>query len=714
MANSSQIDLTYKLIIGLFDAAPGKVNLASLLSVLDDGLTLPQVSNVLDSTLLFTQEVIGGLSQADQVSMIMSHFGLTEGQSTGNARSLARSYFTDRLKAGDSWGQIIYDAIVYLSGKPDARFDNTVTLLNNKVLVAKIYSQSYSDENLITLKSILSGVPIEAALDQASAEVYLESIGKPAGAILLSEKQDLLNGHIFLASRGYTPSGTHQTNTLNDDDMLFGTASLVDKLYFDFVNDADTGDHSITPQLSKIELLNVKYLLDGVGALDLRYSNGFTHINLYRIDDGVTAIIDSITEAATNNLSINRSNAANATIAFTYLDSALQGADDVATLTLNNVLVETVSVQESADDGSLNQGFETLTVISSGEEANVLVNLVAEDVQLLNIVGDQDLTIQAATGTNQSTSKGLLNMRGSLTTIDASTFSGNLKININAVLDAVLDDTSGKDASVTVLGGLGNDTIWLSSKHNTNDVLNGGAGSNTLVFGGGFAETTTTLLNTDNLPSIINFGTLASTNASIIPEELVLELNDTVLDSLVDGEHISNVIEIETLTLRINDAQDIETPQAGVALRLDVSDLTQKSAVNVTLDAGSPSYALEQDIIQLSARGSGVMINNFQTLSDAAVIDIFGGSVSDQIRLSLSDFELVNSTAGNSIAISDFLLASDTVDPLFDVSAEAIVFDPTTGNLFYNSDGVVGGGLVLIASLTNIADLSNLDILIIP
>ena len=79
MANSSDIDLTYKLVIGFFNAAPGKLNLAALLSAIDGGLSPSQVDDALDSTVVFTQEIIADLSEANRVSLIMSHFGLVEG-----------------------------------------------------------------------------------------------------------------------------------------------------------------------------------------------------------------------------------------------------------------------------------------------------------------------------------------------------------------------------------------------------------------------------------------------------------------------------------------------------------------------------------------------------------------------------------------------------------------------------------------------------------
>lgn len=88
----------------------------------------------------------------------------------------------------------------------------------------------------------------------------------------------------------------------------------------------------IYSQSKGIEILDMKFALDGVGTLDLRNSTGSTHINSHRIDDGATAIIENITEAATSNLSINRSNAVDATVAFTYLDLALQSINGVVTL----------------------------------------------------------------------------------------------------------------------------------------------------------------------------------------------------------------------------------------------------------------------------------------------------------------------------------------------------------------------------------------------
>ncbi len=75
-------------------------------------------------------------------------------------------------------------------------------------------------------------------------------------------------------------------------------------------------------------------------------------------------------------------------------------ADEVA-LTLSNVQMNDLRI-----DG-VNQGYETINLTSTGD-ANSLNTLTDEDIQTLNISGDQNLTIS-----------GEINAAGSLTMVDA-------------------------------------------------------------------------------------------------------------------------------------------------------------------------------------------------------------------------------------------------------------------------------------------------------
>lgn len=476
--------------VGLFNAALGKNYLSELANAEGSGMSLLQIADVLDGIPQFTIDVMGGKTTEQQVDQFLSHYGIT----TGAAQTTAKTFVNNMLSSGKGFGAITVAANDYLLGSGVAAdFQPAATLLKNKIAVAAAYSKTYSSDSVATLQGVLAGVTADMDTP-AEIEAYLTGIGFPPG-VLLTEGIDIATGHIFVAPRDFTPGGTDQVNSLNDDDVLTGTSATDDKLIFNFVNDDDTGDANIVPTMTGIEIADVEFSLDGTGILDLQDSSGFTTVNLHRIDDGGNAIIDNITEAATNNLSINRSSAPDADVSFTYLDTALTGTADAVTLTLNNAQVEDVSVEESGDDGSLNQGFETFNLVSSGA-TNHMNSLSAEDAQTLVISGDQDLSIFGTAdifsdvGGNRlvegtATTGGLLHMAGSLTKIDASALKGNLAINLNDVLHATKDGTSGTDVAVSVIGGEGDDTFWISTGIDANDTIDGGTGGNVAVLTGG-------------------------------------------------------------------------------------------------------------------------------------------------------------------------------------------------------------------------------------
>jgi len=1149
--------------VGLFNAALGKNYLSELANAESSGMSLVQIADVLDGIPQFTIDVMGGKTTEQQVDQFLSHYGIT----TGAAHTTAKTFVNNMLSSGKGFGAIAVAANDYLLGSSVAAdFQPASTLLKNKIAVASEFSKTYSSTSVATLQGVLAGVTGDMDTP-AEIEAYLTGIGFPPG-VLLTEQTDIVTGHNFIAPRGFTPGGTDQVNTLNDDDRLTGTSATNDKLSFTYVEDADTGDDDIIPTMTGIEIADIEFALNGAATLDMQDSTGFTNINLHRIDDGATATIDNITEATTNNLSINRSNAPDADVNFTYLNTALSGSTDSVTLTLNNAQVEDVTVQESADDGSLDQGFETFNLVSDGA-TNHMASLSAEDAQSLVITGKQDLSIfgtaniQSVVGGNTlvegtTTVGGLLRMAGSLTKIDASKLEGDLAINLNDVLQATKDGTSGTDVAVSVIGGAGDDKFWLGNGIGANDTIDGGTGGNIAVLTGGSIDgvinktgnlevrtntTTDVVIDTSKLPdltsvlvrnegnngatpasatakavnvelnkttkavaeagvdilhgttgnntidsldlkvdlatdgtddsgvytiaegvnrdprfnftlsstdfetvtiedndsesnsvemngtlptktitikggeagdfinldvdtlgtdvtlvttgttvdiaapaiihqqgllgidtdgsavdyvtgnifdvgalatqvrqvaatidasgeaadvivrvstnaastvgaqtiktgtgndtvifdllndaragltisdtvaggtgtdqlvidgngvrislgasewtnvtgfesirlvgngvadagntrlgsnsynltltndlidangtdmiiinndndisndtasgvntvstgvergvtidartlnaqnhftyngeegiagvgattdrfiladaninganvidggaldnivagaatastdilevrnvatvtvgdlaNIRNVGIIAGTNDSATPQTLTLELNDGVIDSLVDSYHVSSATEVEALVVRMNNALDLPVPAAAAALDLDVSTLTNKSRVDVTLDIGTP-HAAARDTIKLSSSATDVRITNFETTTD--LLGVVGGAAgsavgtSDQIILSLSKFNLNASTAGLAINAGDFLSSAVLINAVTDASAQEIIFDQTNGNIFYNVDGAIAGGLVLIGTLTGVADLAAGDIQII-
>ncbi|MBK7353951.1 MAG: hypothetical protein IPJ05_10810 [Nitrosomonas sp.] len=475
--------------VGLFNAALGKNYLSELANAESSGMSLLQIADVLDGIPQFTIDVMGGKTAEQQVDQFLSHYGIT----TGTAQTTAKAFVGNMLSSGKGFGAIAVAANDYLLGSSVAAdFQPAATLLKNKIAVATAYSKTYSSESVATLQGVLAGVTPD--MDTAAEiDAYLTGIGFPPG-VLLTEQADIVTGHVFIAPKGFTPGGTDQINTLNDDDRLTGTSATDDRLEFDFVNDADTGDNNIAPTMSGVEIANIKFATDSDATLDLQDSTGFTHLNLHRIDDENLARIDNIQEATTNNLSINDSNSPFSDVEFTYLGSALAGTTDVVNLALNNAQVSDVFIAENRDNPA--EGFETVNITSGGGAANSMVSLSAEDVQTLTIAGDQDLSIFGTediiseVGDNilvegTATTGGLVRMAGSLTKIDASTLTGNLSINLNDVLQATKDGTSGTDVAVEVIGGTGDDTFWLGNGIGSNDTIDGGDGGNIAILTGG-------------------------------------------------------------------------------------------------------------------------------------------------------------------------------------------------------------------------------------
>ena len=310
----------------------------------------------------------------------------------------------------------------------------------------------------------------------------------------LTSGADVLAGNIFNAARSYTPGGTDQVNTLNDDDVLTGTGTNP-TVNFTFVDDVDLGaGNAITPTLKGIETLNVSVQGNAAKIIDLQDTTGLDAVNVSRVNmqaaAGVWEFDARNIASATSKLSINDSNAANADINFSYLGSALAGAADATTLTLKNANVGWVAVEQNATVPT--QGFETINLVSTGS-SNSMTLLRAEDLQTLNISGTQDLRVGGRGATIGAQGQeavryadGLANVNGSLTKIDASAFEGKLDLTLGGEFNAGLDNTSGVAVQLSVTGGKGDDTIRLvnavvGGAANNTDRINGGEGNNTLV-----------------------------------------------------------------------------------------------------------------------------------------------------------------------------------------------------------------------------------------
>ncbi|MGP1664433.1 MAG: DUF4214 domain-containing protein, partial [Rhodanobacter sp.] len=336
----------------------------------------------------------------------------------------------------------------------------------------------------------------QASVDAAVTAAVAMGTGEGGSGFMLTNGTDVASANIFTAGQVYTPGGDDRINSLQDEDRLTGTGTDA-TLNATLGNANDNGATTVTPTLHNINTVNVAFTGSGAATnvLDLQDATGVDAVNVTRISTGFGARVQNITTAASH-LSISNSNSPLGNgVGFTFLGSAVAGAADETTLTLKNVNVSGIRVQEhSAGAGDpVANGFETINLVSTGS-ANTVGVLLAEDLKTLNISGNQNLNLgtRGATLNGQSTEAMrygdfFFNADGSLTKIDASAYEGNLGLTLGSVFNAGADNTSGVNVKFDLIAGKGDDTIRLTQgtvvggSAATRDNIDGGEGNNTLV-----------------------------------------------------------------------------------------------------------------------------------------------------------------------------------------------------------------------------------------
>ncbi|MDP3662789.1 MAG: hypothetical protein U1D41_16185 [Nitrosomonas sp.] len=415
---STQKTEILKIVAGLFNAAPGGSNLTELANLVSGGMTTSQLADALAANTLFTNGIMGGkVTVEDQAGVLAHNFGLAADSDPASAGSQAVAYFTQLINDGVGFGNIVFQAVTYLSGTPATEFTDAATLLANKALVADAYSKTASSTDLDTLQGVLSEVPGDHAL---TAEEVAALIGEdpdggtPGTTFTLTGTTDALTGtannDIFIgdnssASAGDTLVGGGGTDTLK----LFGTA--------------------IVPNFSGIE--QVYYNAPGA-AIDLSAKSGVTSIEL----DGFGT--QTLTVGKDQAVKLTNQNGGTATIA--------GNSPTTLGLTLNNAEGATVALTGT--------GLTQLDVTASGNDSDITLTNAGAKLETINIAGSKALDLTHALTT--------------VKTINAGTATGDVTI-------------SGVGASVLAFtGGKGNDKIAMGATVAGTDVLKGGEGTDTL------------------------------------------------------------------------------------------------------------------------------------------------------------------------------------------------------------------------------------------
>jgi len=416
-----QETLILKVTVGLFNAAPGGAYLTEMSDLVEGGMTVAQLADVLAAHSLFTGTIMAGkVTTAEQVEVLMDHFGLVHDGVAGSAATQAEEYFADRIDAGDGFGSIVYDAVVFLSGSVPPEFADAAALLSNKAAVAEAYSSDNSSSNLAVLQGILSGVTADGPSTPEEIAAYLDSVVSGDTFTLTTGQDTVVAGDGRDTIKGIFGGTSDNTYTAGDD--IDGGAGTLDTLELTAQGTtASSGSISVT----NIERITIN---DSEGAtFNALGVNDDPSITFFGTADDQTS---TVTNGALGSV-MGLSGAGNLTV--DYTDTS--GTADVASLSLSDA--GTADDNRSTVDVSNSNTIEEVSISTSGANfVTLAAGSAAADVTITGN-GTNDIDISA------------LNAVAGAVTLDASSSTGDNTFNFGTRLNS----------TDTVMGGSGTDTV---------------------------------------------------------------------------------------------------------------------------------------------------------------------------------------------------------------------------------------------------------------
>lgn len=602
----TQRDDILKVVVGLFNAAPGNSNLAELAVLVEDGVSIEQLADLLAAHSLFKSGIVGGnVTTEDQAGILMNHFGLVADDDPTSAGSQAQAYFEEKLAAGEGFGKIVFDAITYLSGTPAPEFESTATLLDNKVLVANAYSTVAGSTDLAVLQTVLSKVTGDHAYTPADVQKALADSGVPTGSgqeyslIVGEDNITGTSGDDTFKALVVEQSGGGTDNSLESVDILDGNSGT-DTLSATLVTAA-------APALSNIENVLVRFAA-GV-ALDLTNSAGVQAITVQTSTDaGTVNAVGDVADLAVRNQKQDVTFSGN-TATSQNLD--LDGFGDSDT-------PNTVTLDDGATTLSLttNNTFATIATLNTVETLNVIATGVNEITQ------GSGATTETATITGTGSVE-LLTAFTELTTLTATENEGGVT--------ATVDDTA-----VTVDGGSGNDDITYTAALAADAAVTLNGGDDTFTIAGPSVAGATVDGGEDNDTLAVTDGAWLDADAADVYSNFeTLEIGDgtgtydmdnlpgltavTIGVALAGAADITNAAEGTTVTVNAEASTDLDLGQNLTYALADAAGDSDVAALTLNAADGDDDATAEGQITVTSFEAND--IETFDIASNVSDID---------------------------------------------------------------------------------------------
>lgn len=459
------------LTVATFNAAPGATFLQEFATAIDGGMSFEQLADILVATPQFQNEILKGAVTNGQIAgVLLNNFGLTAGNTDPSSPDAqAEEFFIARLDQGASISDVIIEAGVYLLGSPAPEFQDVADLFTNKILVAGVYSETNSDDNVDDLQFVLQGVTADGPSTREEALVFLENkgLGPNVGeTFVLTVNQDNLTGtgdNDTFDAPGAQDGAGNLINTLQSVDSLDGGAGI------DTLSATLNEGKAVAPTLKNIENVTVRFANAGGDNLNLANATG---VNTVTVAESTTpGTVSGL--GAVENLAV-KNQVQNVAFDGSTAETLNLNLDTVGNFTTPTATIINTAVAAAAT--TLNVTTNNSNAVTSFAPAVQTLSIDATGKNALSLV-DSGATVTSATvtGSGGVDLTGTL-FTGAFTTFDASANTGGVK--------AAIAGTK----AVTVTGGEGADVFDLDTGNLAGSSAALGAGDDQLFVGNLLAQ----------------------------------------------------------------------------------------------------------------------------------------------------------------------------------------------------------------------------------
>ncbi len=628
-----------------------------------------------------TFAVSGSAASVDEGSAVI--FTL---QTTNVAAGATYSYILSGVSAADVAGGALTGSVTIGS--------------DGKALIPVTLVADAATEGTETLTITIAGKTASATVNDTSltpAPVALNAAltgnADSGAAFTGSSANDVFNSVIV----GAAATGT----TLQAGDNLVGG------LGSDVLNISATGAAGALlvsgVQASSMERIAITDYTDaGVLELDAALISGVTNVDLFASSatgDVKVSGLSGVVAAAMSNGSGD--------LELAYNTAAIASKTDVQSLAVSNITA----------GAFVANGVETIAITST-LTANTLTSVTGAATTSVTVAGDKGLTITGA-------------LANTVTTLDASKATG----------DVVVGLTAGGNVKAT--GGAGNDTFDFAAGLTDKDVVDGGAGSNTVKI----AETANrnftgvTLTNVQTLDFAVTTNTLTDLDIKALADSVgvTVRAGTDDKDVTVNNVGVGQVVTVANAfaaTLELGDvAINLESNVGtadSVSVALSAATNVAQTLDKLTIDAGAETLSISNSGVSTAATAytltsliaDGAKTINFTgagnfvtTLNESAgganvTTTIDASSASGEFKITenvTNDMTIKGSSGQNTIVMAATLNNKDTIiggASTKDAVSATIGSATTATTGKFNLTGVETLALTATSAQTSVVDLS--------